>query len=55
MQVPAPTNDTVAPERVHTPALADASVKTTARPELAVGGDRVGRPADDGGAGRASR
>ena len=36
MQVPAPTNDTVEPVRVQTPALPAAIEKVTARPELAV-------------------
>jgi hypothetical protein len=36
VQVPAPTNDTVEPLIVQTPALAAAIVKVTARPELAV-------------------
>ena len=35
MQVPAPTNDTVEPETVHTPALLGSAENATAKPELA--------------------
>ena len=36
VQVPEPTNETVEPDTVHTPALAGAALNVTARPELAV-------------------
>jgi len=36
VHVPAPTNDTVEPETVHTPALLESAENVTAMPELAV-------------------